>query len=335
MNIPIPRLLLPDFWLANLDQVETYLDTQVTRGLIHSAGTSVQGRKLRVLEYSAAIGKRKLLVIGGTHGHEPGTVAACLNLIHLLETGQDLAGNKHPDLDAVLEQVHLFIMPLLNPDGRAVCMDSFYAQGVDTCETYASGLRLNGDLIPYDAGSDEPCYYFDPADSLFVGGQFNAAGWAINRRLSDEFSEAVEVQQLLDFVKPLGLDAILDLHACGSNFAMQARSHPAPYWPIFREWQARAEKLFAHKGRQLSPLYGDGDPPQPPAYFFNSILFHKQAKLGWMAFEGRQGYLGRAGFMPLPTEWEIIDDYLSAVMIFLELGTEGLWAEANAETFRC
>jgi len=333
MEIKIPQLVLPDFWLANLDRVQAYLDHSVARGVVHTAGASVQGRRLRVVEYSAAIGRRKLLVIGGTHGHEPGTVAACMNLIHLLETGQDLAGEKHPDLEAVLDQVHLYVMPLLNPDGRAVCLDSFYAQGVNTCEVYASGLQDSGDLVPYDADSDEPCYFFDPAKALFLGGQFNAAGWAINRRLSDEFSEAVEVQQLLDFVRPLGLDAILDLHACGYNFAMQARSHPAPYWPILREWHARAERLFAHKGRQLSPLYGDGDPPEPPGYFFNSLLFHRQAQLGWMSFEGRQGYLGSASFMPLPTEWEIIDDYLSAVRIFLELGADGLWAEANAETF--
>ncbi len=333
MEIKIPKLVLPDFWLSNADRVEAYLDTQVARGIVHDAGSSVRGRRLRVVEYSAGLRRHKLMVIGGTHGHEPGTVASCLNLINLLETGQDLAGEKHPDLESVLDQVHLYIVPMLNPDGRAVCPDSFYAQGVDTCEVYASGLRQSGDLVPYDADSEEPCYYFDPDEALFVGGQFNAAGWAINRRLSDVHSEAVEVQQLLDFVKPLGLDAILDLHACGYNFAMQARSHPAPYWPILREWQARAEKLFAHKGRQLSPLYGDGDPPEPPGFFFNSILFHRQAKLGWMGFEGRQGYLGRASFMPLPTEWEIIDDYLSAVMIFLELGANGAWAEANAETF--
>jgi hypothetical protein len=333
VRVKIPQLVLPDFWLSNIGKVEDYLDNHVTRGLVHDAGTTVQGRRLRVVEYSANIGRRKLMVIGGTHGHEPGTVASCLNLIHLLETGQDLAGEKHPDLESVLDQVHLYIVPMLNPDGRAVCMDSFYAQGIDTVTIYSSGLRLNGDLVPYDADSEEPCYYFEPADALFMGGQFNAAGWAINRRLSDEYSEAVEVQQLLDFAKPLGLDAILDLHACGYNFAMQARSHPAPYWPIFREWQARAEKLFAHKGRQLGPLYGDGDPPEPPGFCFNSILFHKQAKLGWMGFEGRQGYLGRASFMPQPTEWEIVDDYLSAIMIFLELGADGLWAEANAETF--
>lgn len=332
MAIRIPQVVVPNFWLSNIAAVESYLETKLQRGRLRIAGQTVQGRKLRVVEYEH-LGKPKLMVIGGTHGHEPGTVASTMNLIHLLETGQDLAGQQHPNLLAALEQVHLLVCPMLNPDGRAVCPDSFYAQGLDTVTIYASGLKLNGDLVPYDADSNEPCYYFDPAEALFVGGQFNAAGWAINRRRSSEHSDAIEVQQLLEFVQPLGLEAIMDLHACGYNFAMQARSLPARYWPVIREWQARAEPLFAAKGRQLGPLYGDGNPPKPPDFFFNSILFHRQAKLGWMSYEGRQGYVGRAAFMPLPGEWEIIDDYLTAVTIFLRLGAEGLWTEANRETF--
>ena len=44
-------------------------------------------------------------------------------------------------------------------------------------------------------------------------------------------------------------------------------------------------------------------------------------------------HLGRKSFMPLPTEWEIIDDYLTAVTVFLELGVEGYYARANREAF--
>lgn len=37
--------------------------------------------------------------------------------------------------------------------------------------------------------------------------------------------------------------------------------------------------------------------------------------------------------MPLPTEWEIIDDYLTAVTLFVELGIEGYYERANREVF--
>jgi hypothetical protein len=224
-------------------------------------------------------------------------------------------------------------MPLLNPDGRAVCPISFHAQGLDTLRIYACGLLKDGSVVPYESGSDKPLYYIDPAECVFVGGQFNAAGWAINRRLSDDHSEAVEVQALLEFVLGRGIEGIFDLHACASNFGMQARSHPAPYWPVMREWQRRAEALFGAKGRQLKRLYGDGDPPVPPPFFFNSALFHKHGKLMWAAFEGRQGHLGHRGYLPLPTHWEIVDDYHSAITVFLELGVEGFCARANRETF--
>jgi len=333
VKIKIPQIAVPDFWLANLSKVQQYVDGRIRRGRVHGIGRSSLGFPLKVVEYATPSPRAKLLVIGGTHGHEPGTVASAMNLIHLMETGRDLDGQPHDRLLELLANVHLHVMPMLNPDGRSVCPDSFYAQGLDTCTIYASGLTKDGKVVPYDADSEQPLYYFDPAQCLFIGGQFNGAGYAINRRRSPDSSDAVEVQALFEFVKPLGVEAILDLHACGYNFAFQARSHPAPYWPVMREWQRRAEALFKSKGRKLNPLHGDGNPPQAPKFHFNSSLFHRHAKLLWIAYEGRQGYLGQPSFMPLPTEWEIVDDYLSAVQVFVELGVEGHHARANREAF--
>ena len=332
MQIKIPQIAVPGFWLANFHKVHEYLSNRVKRGALHHLGESSQGHPIEALEYNAGAGP-KLMVIGGTHGHEPGGVAAAMNLMHLLETGVGLDGRLHEELLGLLERVHLYVVPILNPDGRLVCPNTFYAQGVDTCQVYACGLKKDGDLVPYDAGSDEPLYYYDPADCIFIGGQFNGAGYAMNRRRSTEFSDAVEVQALLDFVRGRGLDLIIDLHACGYNFALQARNHEALYWPVMREWQRRAEKLFASKGRVLRKLHGDGDPPEPLKSHFNSSLFHRHGRLMCISFEGRQGYLGRRSFMPLPTEWEIVDDYLSAIRVFVELGVEGYYARANREVF--
>ena len=100
-----------------------------------------------------------------------------------------------------------------------------------------------------------------------------------------------------------------------------------------REWDRWAQAVFAGKGRQLRPLHGDGDPPEPLGFHFNSILFHRHAKMMFCAFEGRQGYVGNRAFMPLPTEWEILDDYLTAVEVFLELGAEGRIDDANRQVF--
>ena len=332
MNIKIPQIRVPDFWLANVDKVEQYLSTHVGKGQVHDVGCTALGRPVNVVEYNAQ-SPTALMIIGGTHGHEPGTVAAAMNLIHTLETGADLHGQPHDRLLQLAENVHLYVAPMLNPDGRGVNMDSYHGLDVGALRVYAGGLTKSGKVIPYDCSSDEPLYYFDPGDAIFMGGQFNAAGYAMNRRRSEDHSDAVEVQHLFEFVKDRGLDAAFDMHACGSNFAIQVSRHEAPYWPIMREWQRRAEKLFAEKGRPLRPLYRDGDPPQPYKYYTNSSLFHKHAHLMWVVYEGRQGCLGHPNFMPLPTEWEMIDDYLSAVTVFMELGVEGRYAGATKEVF--
>ena len=53
----------------------------------------------------------------------------------------------------------------------------------------------------------------------------------------------------------------------------------------------------------------------------------------WIAYEGRQGYIGRRSFWPIPTEWEIIDDYLTAVQVTLGLAADGTIGKVNREVF--
>jgi len=180
------------------------------QGKLHNVGTSSLGYPINVVEYPRE-GCVKLMVIGGTHGHEPGGVATAMNLIHLMDSGKDLADQPHEHLLELLQKIHLFVVPCLNPNGRTVCPDMFYAQGVDTIKVYSSGLQQDGSLIPYDSGSEEPLYYFNPQDAIFMGGQFNGAGYAIKRRRSCDFSDAVEVQSIFEFVKERGFDAIMDL----------------------------------------------------------------------------------------------------------------------------
>lgn len=333
-----PIVQTPSYWLANIDAVYAYLDSRLKRGKPAAFGASALHRRLMAVAYEPATNPRqpatRLMVIGGTHGHEPGGVAAAMNLIHLLETGVDLDGRPHDRLIAALDRVHLTVVPMLNPDGRAVCLDSFYNFDLETVRTYACGLTRAGDLVPYDADSIEPLHYYDPTECIFVGGQFNGAGWAINRPISPEKFEAVEAEHLVQYLQPLAFDAVLDLHACGYNFLFQARSHEPVYWPLCREWQRRAEALFRGKGYPLRHLEGDGNPPVPLPFAQNSRFMHKRARLMWLAFEGRQGHPTRP-FWPLSTEWEILDAYLDAVSVFVEIGAEGAYARANAETFGC
>lgn len=329
--IKIPEIVAPAFWLSSLDRVGEYLMKRLQRGRLVEFGQSALGRPLHAVEYNVAASPA-LVVMGGTHGHEPGTVAAAMNLIHLLETGRDLDGRPHGRLCELLRRVRLLVIPVFNPDGRAVCPDTFYNLGIEPVSIYSCGLRKDGKLIPYDADSEEPLYAFDPEQALFVGGQFNGAGHAINRVPSRDNVTAVEVRHLIEFLGVRQYDGLLDMHACGYNFAFQVRSHEAPYWPVMREWQRRAEPLFGAEGYPLELLQGDGDPPEPPGFLFNSGVVHPACQLMWIAFEGRQGYPTKQ-FWPITTEWEIIDAYLEAISVFVELGVEGFYARANQAAF--
>lgn len=328
-----PLVVPPVFWLSNLDGVYRYLDTRLERGRRLAIGRSACNRRIDGVQYRGRNSHdAALMVIGGTHGHEPGTVAAAMNLIHLMETGADLDGRPHERLRAVLECIDLTVVPMLNPDGRAVCLDTFYNLPLETVYLYACGLTLEGELVPYDSESEEPLFYFDPKQCLFIGGQFNGAGHAINRPRRRDGFDAVEADHLLRYLQANRHDACFDMHACGYNFAFQARSHEPVYWPIFREWHRRAAALFARKSYPLRALHGDGDPPPPVTMLQNSWIMHHQAKVMWMAFEGRQGFPGKP-FWPLSTPWEILDAYLEAITVFAELGAERAYAQANAAVF--
>jgi len=330
----VPEIVVPDFWLANFAKVQDYLANRVARGRVHLIGASSLGRPMQVVEYPGD--GAPVMIMGGTHGHEPATVAATINIIHLMETGVDLAGETHPDFLNVLERSHLHVLPVLNPDGRVVNPDSYYAMAVGAYSPYANGLQKDGSQVPYwpESPGGDPVYFFDPEQAIFMGGQFNGAGYAMNRRRSPDDMEAVEIANVIAFLRDRPMDAIADLHACNSTHAMQVVRHEPVYWPIMREWQGRAEALFTAKGRKLWPLGWDGDPPQPRvSYLWNNSVFHKHCRLMFVTFEGQVGYIGRPDLLPLISEYEIIDNYLMMMRVFVELTVEGRCAEANRAVF--
>ena len=98
MEIKIPQITVPDFWLSNFWKVQEYLDAEIVRGVVHEYGKSSTGLPLRLVEYGRDNAEAKVMVMGGTHGHEPGTVASAMNLLHLMEQGVDRAGEEHPGL---------------------------------------------------------------------------------------------------------------------------------------------------------------------------------------------------------------------------------------------
>ncbi len=99
------------------EALETRLAALVSRhatGLkLEQAGTSVQGRKIRLLTLGR--GERKVLLWSQMHGDEPSATPALLDLADYLLTHRD-----EPDAAAILDRLTLLIVPMLNPDGAEV-----------------------------------------------------------------------------------------------------------------------------------------------------------------------------------------------------------------------
>jgi len=134
----------PVYWKTSLEDVDQIYASAIKatekRVLCYSAG----GRPVYMLaygqekkkhgkaNYSAALGAHDrtcyddpsnthatVVLIGAVHGGETEGVAALTNLISLLETGVDLAGNPNDSLLKLAQKVRLVIVPIANPDGRA------------------------------------------------------------------------------------------------------------------------------------------------------------------------------------------------------------------------
>ncbi len=145
-------MILPEFWKNNLKDIDEVVSS-VKKGRVTTA-YSAGGRAVYLVEYgtpndysyrtanfNSAAGAHDItcyadksrdgvrpcvFLIGGMHGGELAGIVGVLNLISIIETGVDLAGDRQPQFDGIEEKMHLLLIPCANPDGRArVPMDSF------------------------------------------------------------------------------------------------------------------------------------------------------------------------------------------------------------------
>ena len=118
-NIPADYLReadhIPDFWKSTLDEVNRFLDQHVHTGTLITIGTTAGGRRIRVVVYgqprsgkgtttfSGSLGfgdtrayvgpdsgKRVFMGMAGVHCGEFEGIVGMVNLLCILETGNDL-----------------------------------------------------------------------------------------------------------------------------------------------------------------------------------------------------------------------------------------------------
>jgi hypothetical protein len=94
------------------------------------------------------------MTMAGVHGFELEGIVGSINLINVLETGKDLAGNEWPQIVSMLDSLdRIVIIPLCNPDGRdrvPIRMEKFRGHEPDAFHVHEylnTGGRDGGKLI--------------------------------------------------------------------------------------------------------------------------------------------------------------------------------------------
>ena len=234
------EIICPDWWLSTLDDVEDTLKT-VKKGSVSEIARSAGGRPLYKVEYgksnakpgsancSSALGAHDInyfvdkrgtdyiptVFLGGAiHGAEFEGTVAVLNLIKEIETGTDYAGRTHPELMGLINKVHLIIIPVCNPDGRArIPFRSFLGRTFYDLRYYNQGTwKKDGTLCGWPG-----CKMIHPMKeaSEFLGAYFNDDGY--NLMHEDYFGKASnESSAILDICRNDAPDFSVLLHG-GTN----------------------------------------------------------------------------------------------------------------------
>ncbi len=310
------RVSVPDFWPVDEAAIRDRLATVPAERLV-KYGSSAGGRDLYLVRCPNP-GKPRLWVIGGTHGHEPGTVASCFNFLHILEHGEDLKGKPWPDMAELSDALDITVVPVFNPDGRARCPDSFVGWPTGGLDGMAQSWDKSRRVIQID---EAVANGINPDDVIFLGGRFNDSGFLANRPVDVNTTLFVEFQQLLQYMESEPPECYIDLHACGSNFFCMNRGFTEPYRRKLRKInEATAEAIRAFGHQYSGDIYGDtGTADEEGAILGNVRILY--VRFGTLAFpyEGRQGFLD---ILPWCEEADIVDDYLIAVRETMRLGVE-------------
>lgn len=230
---------VPVYWKTTLQDVEETLKL-VKTGTVTLAAKSAGGRPIWMVEYgksnlpkgtanlSSAMGAADyscyadksggdyvptIFFVGCVHGGEFEGTSALLNLIKLLETGTDYAGNSNEELVRLSRMAHLLIIPIGNPDGRSrVPFDSMVGKTLYDLRYYGQGTWKDGALCGWP-GCKKVHPIKDYVDHL--GAYFNDDG--INMMHEDFFGGASsETRLVLDICKREAPDFSILLHG-GDN----------------------------------------------------------------------------------------------------------------------
>lgn len=233
------QIQVPDYWKGSIEDVLSGIKA-IRKGHVTELLPSASGRPIHMVEYgqshlppsratlSSALGahdyrcyadktgvdyRPTLFFAGCIHGGEFEGTAAIMNLIKLLETGSDYAGDSYPELVNMANQFHLILLPMCNPDGRShIPFDNFVGHTFEDLRYYNQGTWKDGTLCGWPG-----CKQIHPIKDYvdYLGGYFNDDG--VNMMHDDFFGHAAnETQNVLDMCRIYAPDISVLFHG-GDN----------------------------------------------------------------------------------------------------------------------
>jgi hypothetical protein len=232
----IPKRKIPKFWIGDVAGLSGRFE-KLTKGQVRTIAISPGGRPIHLITYgqkekpghkanfNSAIGGREpaayidkaarkkpvILFVGPVHGAEVEGLTGLVNLINVMETGEDLRGKQQAELRALGEHCRLLIIPEGNPDGiarfepRSLCG----AEGIDL-RFWGQGTWSDNTFCGWPQ-----CKRLHPMvgdDVGFLGCYFDDNG--INP-MHDEFFDPMgpEAPAILEVAAEEGPDLAVSLHS--------------------------------------------------------------------------------------------------------------------------
>lgn len=156
--------------------------------------------------------KQTIMYIAGVHGAELENIAASMNLIKMLETGEDFRGHSDPELLSLCSQYRLIIMPCVNMDGRAVSPDHLRGQPYEVFRAANQGTWKDGSLVGW-RGSKE--WFPLPLDRVsHPGGYSNSEGYNIQHDVTPGDMRTEEAKAVCRLMSRWRVDFLLNGHSC-------------------------------------------------------------------------------------------------------------------------
>jgi len=296
----IPIRKIPKFWFGDVAGLPGRLE-KISEGKVRAIAISPGGRPMHLVtfgkkeksgykaNFNSAIGGREpaaymdkparkkpvILFIGPVHGAEVEGLTGLVNLINIMESGEDLRGKSHPTLRALGERCRLLIIPDGNPDGiarfepRSLCgMEGidlrFWGQGTWSDNTFC-GWPQSKRRHPM-AGDDVG----------FLGCYFNDRG--INP-MHDEFFAPMgpEAPAILKVVAEEGPDLAVSLHSHENKPALLRPAYvTVEVQQDIRSLAERCYSLLSERGLPHGGLFEvkseGGKNPSP--FNLTSALYH-------------------------------------------------------------